>query len=425
MQKPTSINRTLLDNLIWFAGSVVLAFFVWVIATLQSNPIQQEPYSSVTVRLSPDAGLLITSPAQTNRLARVVIRAPRSVLDLLTREEIEIWADLTGLGPGEHAVELQYRLLRQQASLVDISPSRMRVTLEEAAQRQIALRAVVTSEPPPGYTYDSPTFDVNLNQVLVSGAASKVNEVVAAQVELDLRQQRNPYEVDMRLSAVDADGNAVTDVTLDPQVARVRVNIRRRDDVREVTVRPNIEGTPPDGYVLSTLSYEPQTVLISGSPLQLASLPEILSTDSIDLSTRTASFEIAVPVLLPDSNLLLLSAQNVTVTVEISTVTGSRQFDAVPVEILGLPEAYMARLVPAQVSVLVTGPQTQLNELTADDIRVVLDLNGLSPGNYSLTPTISVDQGQIAPEMASVLPGEVDVEILENNTPEATSPVDE
>lgn len=425
MQKPSSINRTLLDNIIWFAGSLVLAFFVWVIATLQSDPIQQKPYSSVTVRLTPDTGLLVTSPVQANRLARVVIRAPRSVLDLLTKEEIEIWADLTGLGTGEHVVELQYRLLRQQASIVDISPSRMRVTLEEAAQRQIPLRASVTGEPPLGYTYDSPTFDVNLNQVLVSGAASKVNEVVAAQVELDLRQQRNPYEVDMRLVAVDADGNAVTDVTLDPQVARVRVNIRRRDDVREVTVRPNIQGAPPDGYVLSTLSYEPQTVLISGSPLELANLPEILSTDLIDLSTHTTSFEIAVPVVLPDSSLLLLSTQNVTVTVEISPVTGSRQFDDVQVEVLGLPEGYTIRLVPAQVSVLVTGPQAQLDELTSSEIRVVLDLNGLSPGNYTLTPTVSVDQGQIAPEMASILPGEVDVEILANITPETTPPVDE
>lgn len=424
MQKRTSINRVVLDNLIWFAGSLVLAFFVWVIATLQSDPIQQQPYATITVRLVPDTGLLVTSPAQTSRLARVVIRAPRSVLDLLTKEEIEIWADLTGLGPGEHAVDLQYRLLRQQASLVDISPPRMRITLEEAAQRQIPLRAVVTSEPPLGYTYDSPTFDVNLNQILVSGAASKVNEVVAAQVELDLRQQRNPYETDMRLVAVDADGNAVTDITLDPQVARVRVNIRRRDDVREVTVRPNIQGTPPDGYVLSTLSYEPQTVLISGSPLQLANLPDILSTDTIDLSTHTASFEVAVPVLLADPNLLLLSSQNVTVTVEISPVTGSRQFDDVLVEILGLPETYMARIVPAQVSILVTGPQAQLDALTTEDIRAVLDLNGLSPGNYTLTMTVSVDQGQIAPEMVSVLPGEVDVEILELNTPEVTPPPD-
>ncbi len=28
MQKPSSINRTLLGNIIWFAGSLVLAFFV-------------------------------------------------------------------------------------------------------------------------------------------------------------------------------------------------------------------------------------------------------------------------------------------------------------------------------------------------------------------------------------------------------------
>lgn len=425
MQKPARRQQAFLDNLIWFAGCFVLAFFVWMIATLQSDPIQQQRYAErITVRMTPDTGMLVTSPASTNRSASVVIRAPTSVLNLLTKDEIEVWADLSGLGPGEHVVDLQYQLLRPQASIVDISPTRMRVILEEAAQRQVSLRALITNDPPLGYAHDDPVFDVNLNQVLVSGPASKVNEVVAAQVEIDLRNQRNPYEIDSRLTPVDADGVAVTDVTLDPQIVHIRVNIRRRDDVREVTVRPNIIGTPPNGYVLSTLSYEPQTVLVSGSPAQLANLPQTLSTDVIDLSNRTSSFSIDVPVILLDSDLLLISGQNVTVTVEISPLAGSRQFDGINVELLGLPNGYSTSLAPAQVSVLITGPQAQLDQLTPEDVRVALDLNSLTPGNYTLTPTVSVKQGQIASELVSVLPAEIDVEITQNLVPEATSPVD-
>lgn len=422
MQSSSRISRVLIDNLIWFAGSLVLAFFVWVIATFQSDPIQQQRFSRLEVRMTSDTGLLITSPAQANRLGSVVISAQRSVLDLLTTEEIIVSADLSGLGPGEHSVELNATVARQQAAVVDISPRLMRITLEEAAQRQIPLRALVTGEPPAGYSRDEPSFDVNLNQVLVSGSASKVNEVVAAQIELDLRQQRNPIETDMRLIAVDADGNAVTDVTLEPQVVRVRVNIRRRDDVREVSVRPNILGTPPEGYVLKAVSYDPPSILVSGTAAQLAALPDTLSTDPIDLSKQTASFEVDVPVMLPDENLLLMSNQNITVSVEINPVTGSRQFDSIPVEILGLAEGYSAHLAPVQVSVLVNGPQPQLDLLAAENIRVALDLNGLIPGNYTLSPSVSVDQGQISAENISILPAEIDVEIVLSPTATANPP---
>ncbi|MEO8606413.1 MAG: CdaR family protein [Chloroflexota bacterium] len=412
MQTPPRITRALVDNAIWFAGSLVLAFFVWVIATFQSDPIQQARFPGrVDIRMTPDAGLLIISPSAQNRTASLVIRAPKSVYDLLSTEEIEVWADLSGLGPGEHTVELQARLARPQASVIDISPSLMRLTLEAADQRQIPLRAVVTNEPPAGYSREEPVFDVNLNQVLVSGPASKVDEVVAAQVSLDLGQQRNPYQADMKLSPVDADGNAVADLTLDPQIVHVTVAIRRRDDVREIAVRPTIDGTPPDGYVLNALSYDPQVILVSGSPTQLANLPETLSTQPISLTDRTTNFEVEVPVVLPDNNLLVLSGQNVTVSVEISTLTASREFDAIPVEVLGLPDGHSAHLAPSEVTVLLTGPQPQLDPLQIGDIRVSIDLNGLKDGTYTLKPTVSISQGQLPEESISVLPAEIDVDI--------------
>lgn len=417
MRGKSGLNRRIVDNLIWFGGSLALAFFVWVIATFQSDPIQQQPFAErIPIQITPDAGLLITSAQPADQQTRLVIRAPRSVLDLLTREEIEVWADLTGLGPGAHTVELQSRLARQPATIVDMSPRQMRVVLESADARQVPLRAVVTNEPPAGFSREEPHFDVNLNQVEVTGPASRVAEVVAAQASLNLNNQRSPYEADMRLVAVDADGNPVADVVLDPQIVHVTVNIQRRDDVREVTVRPNIQGAPPDGYVLSSLSYSPQAVLVSGSPAQLASLPDVLSTQPVDLTNRTSSFSLTVPVVLPSADLLLLTDQVITVTVEINPLTTSRQFEGVPVEIIGLQNGMAARPAPNQVTVLLTGPQPELKDLAAQDVRVAVDVNGLDVGSHSLTPTVSIRQGQIPATNVSVLPAEIDVDITPDNT---------
>ena len=425
MQRSVSNNqRFVLDNIVWFIGSMILAFLIWMIATLQSNPIQQQRFRErIPVGMNADKGLLITYPPSTSRQASVVIRAPSSVLDLLTSDEIVVSADLSGLTAGEHFVELKATLVRQQATVFDISPHQMRVILEEATQRQVPLRAVVTGEPTAGYSRDEPTFNVNLNQVLASGASTNVNEVVAAQVELDLRQQRNPLEIDLRLTPVDADGNVVNDVTLDPQVVRVSVNIRRREDVREVSVRPNVQGMPPAGYVLNTLSYEPQSVLVSGTPSLLTAMEDTVSTQLIDLRDHTTSFEVSVPIILPNPNLLLLSGQNITVYVEIKPVATSKQFDAIPVKILGMTDNLEAKISPNTVSVLVNGPEEVVNKLTTDDIAVALDLNGLLPGNYTLPLRVSVGQGQIPNEGVSVLPSEVDVQIVDSSvvTPESTA----
>lgn len=413
MVKRSAFERAFVNNLVWFIASLVLAFFVWLIASLQADPIQQRRFASpVEVRLTPDEGLLITSPASVNRFASVVIRAPRSTQDLLTSTEITVMADLQGIGPGEHTVPLEASVIRQPASVVDISPRLIRITLEEAAQRQVPLRARVSDEPPVGYSHDEPVFDLELNQVLVSGTARQVNLVIAAEAEINLRDQRNPVEYDLRLVPVDADGLPVFNVTLEPEIVHVEVNIRRRDDVKEVIVTPTITGSLPNGYVLNALSYEPQTILIGGTPSQLAQIPETVRTEPIDLSAHTETFTASVrPVLPGNGDLLLLSGQSVSVTVEIAPITGSQQFDNISVEVFGLPDGYAAQVTPERISVLVTGPQTELDKLTEREIRVALDLNGLLPGNYTVKPNVSVSSAIISGENISALPPEIDVQI--------------
>jgi YbbR domain-containing protein len=421
MVKQPMLERTVLNNLVWFVASLVLAFFVWLIATLQADPIQQRRFASpIEIRLTADEGLLITNPPASNRFASVVIRAPRSTQDLLTSEEISITADLHGLGPGEHTVPLQASVARQPASVVDTSPRLIRITLEAAAQRQVPLRARISQEPPAGYSRDEPVFDLELNQVLVSGTARQVNLVVAVEAEINLRDQRNPVEYDLRLIPIDADGQPVTGVVLNPEIAHVRVNIRRRGDVKEISVTPTITGSLPEGYVLNALSYEPQTILIGGTPSQLGLLSETIRTEAIDLSTHTETFTVAVRPSLPSNDLLLLSGQSINVTIEVVPITASKQFDNIPVEIFGLPENYTAQVTPDRISVLVTGPQSELDRLTQEEIRAAIDLNGLTPGNHTVKPNVSINSAVISGESISALPQELDVEIFDVGVNSAT-----
>jgi YbbR domain-containing protein len=412
MFKNVSVSRAVLENVMWFAGSLVLAFFVWVIATSEADPIQERRFPNVPVQITVDDGLLITNDPRNT--ATVTVRAQQSVLNLLTVDDIVVQADLSGHEAGTDVIELQARIAPgRPARVVDTSPRQLTVTLEMIAQRFIPLRAAVESEPPPGFRYDPPVFDVPQNQVLVSGAASKVELAVAAQAELDLNDQRNPLETDVALTVVDVNGDPVTDVTIEPPIVHVQVNIQRRNDVREVSVSPNIlVDTLPTGYVLTSISYNPQVILVSGSPEQMRDIPDTLATAPIDLTNRTDDFEITVPVDLPQEGFLLVGNQNITVSVEIEARTANRQFDGIPVEITGLSEGYTAQIAPDEVTVLVTGPQPVLETLASSDIQVTVDLNGLLEGNYQLIPQVTITRGETLASNISVLPTEIDVQVV-------------
>ena len=129
-------------------------------------------------------------------------------------------------------------------------------------------------------------------------------------VPVSLEGQRSAFESDVRPVPVDADGNTVTGVTLDPQSVHVTIPVEARSDVREVRVQPNIVGELAEGYVLTpAFDYNPKTVVVKGPAAVLANLPGTFFTAPISLSDKTSSFEVTVPVELPDSRLTVVTGR--------------------------------------------------------------------------------------------------------------------
>jgi YbbR domain-containing protein len=420
MQNQPTLRRTILVNLLWFLGCLVLAFAVWFVATSQNDPFVQWRLSDrVPIHVTPDSGLLITNANEFQSTASVQLQAPRSVQQLLAPDDVLVWADLSGMGPGEHTVELKWSVARQ-ASVVAISPRQITVRLEVQESQLKPVRVNITAQPPLIYSVGEPTLDTR--QVTISGPQSKVAQVSEVLATLSLESQRTNFENDVRVTPVDADGRTVTGVTLDPQTVHVMIPIEQRSDVRELRVQPNIIGELTEGYVLTqAFDYNPKSVVVSGPAALLANLPGTISTVSIDLSDKTSSFEMTVPVDLPDARLTIVTGRMITVKVGISTQTITRQFDHIPVELIGRLPGVQYRTMTTEVTVLVTGPQPLLNTLTEKDLSVLVDVSGLNPGDSGqLEPLASIpDSGTGV--TTSVLPAQIDVDAQLPPTAEVTA----
>ena len=402
------------NNVKWLIASIGLALFVWIIATLDRDPIDQRIFLNIPIQLEPEAGLVVTDFSRD--VANVTVRAPQSTLDQLDQDDILIFADLAERGPGEHNVNLEVNVSRRAIS--DTTPRRIRVELEESLEKLVPVQANVTSPLPRGFEIEggSPVFDTN--QALVQGPLSQVERVVAVQVPLNLTQRRNAFTDELRLLPVDSDGNEVENVEVEPAMMTVSVPIRTRSDVRQVSVTPNILAeTLPTGYALSSIDYNPQTIFISGPPDALENAPGTVFTEPISLTDRTNSFEGLVNIELPSTGLFVVGDQTVTVSIGITPLLSSRQFDGVPVEIIGLDARATATISPQEVTVLITGPQNAIQTMADESVRVVVDLNEMSSGNYQLVPDVRLRVDTNVLTNISVLPAEIDVNITSESTP--------
>lgn len=403
-------QKHILVHIMWFVASLLMATIVWITANLDTDPFLQRGFrESIPVQIRVPEGVIITN-TPTSR-AFVVLRTQESVFEQLAVDDIQVFADLENVTTtGRVTVPLQAHVAEERrASVVTISPSQITVELEQREERLVPLDLTITGELPISVEADTPA--TNITQVLVSGPASAVSQVSLARVSIDLSDQRQSLDLELRPEALNVEGQVIEGVTLSPDTIGVTVQIEPRSDVREVRVTPNIIGEPPDGYTLTpNFDYLPETVFVSGPPSVLENLPGTFLTAPIDLSAYTNDFQVRVPVELPDENLVLITGQRITVSVGIDPIQSSRQFEGIPVEVVNLQEGLTATPAPEVVTVLINGPQPVLTELAASNLRVVVDANAIvDAGTIQLQPSATLTNAQLEIENISVLPPTIDV----------------
>ena len=409
------LHSEMAGNLLWLTVSALLATAVWYIAVTSADPITQRRFYGIPIQFVPSTEAVMTnSPA---RLVNVSVQGAQSTVSSRRNDDIVVRADMSRLGPGTHLVPLKVDLAQPDTPgfrqlVTRVEPSQVTVELEpkEALEQRIVVE--VAKPPPIGFRNDEPQLDID--QVIARGAASRVSQVVAARGDLDLSSSRNPIEVDLRLRAVDADGRRVDGVELEPQNATVAVNITRRDDIRQIAVRPNVLlKTLPEGFTLKNQSYDPESLFVSGAPGQLAKIADTLLTEPISLVGREEGFVTSVPIQLPDDELFVMGGDsNITVSIEIIPIVVSRQIDSIEVGQLGLAADFQVNIVPTTVSAIINGPVVQVEALTPEGVQVIVDLEGLAPGVYDIAPSISITQGDLSEDNVSLSPAVLNVEII-------------
>lgn len=408
------------EVLLRFGIAWTLAFLIWIVAATQLNPVSVRAFNAIPIQFIVDDDVLLAN--QPTSAARVLVRAQQSVLNLLTSDDIVVRADLSGRRPDSYTIPLQV-IVNRAGAVGDSQPTQITAVLQALISQQKPIEMLISHSPPIDYAAAVPVTDVL--QVRVSGAQERVESIVAVRGELDLRDRRASFETQVSLVPVDANGRRVSDVRLEPETVRVSVPISARDDVRQVAVRPNVLlQTLPRGYVLTSITYEPQVVYLSGSPSELALLDATISTAPISLEGRNETFEVPIELELP-ANVSVLDTENrVNVVIGIEPQISSRQFDGVRVRVVGLAPDWQVTLSPDRLSVVLNGAASVLNSLNADDIEAVLDVSNAVLGTQEIVPRIVIrDDTLNLPSLPTLLPPFITVSIvpISESTPSASA----
>lgn len=403
--------------------ALLMALLVWFVAVRADNPFEERllpDFSPVAlVNVPPD--LILMAPVSGVAQTRLTLRAPRTAWEVFAPDRIRLVADLSGLGPGQWEAPIQVQLdpaLGGAMRVVRLSPETVRVTLEERKTREIPVSLIVQGEPASGYEAGSPILGVR--SVLVSGPTSAVDRVSEVQARLSLENARSSFSQMAALIAVDIAGVPIPAVDVTPDSTTIEVAIRQKIGTRDVAVKLVTSGQPPPGYRVTNLSVSPPIITVSSAdPQQVLELPGFVETQPLDLSQASDDIIQRLALNLPEG-VTTVGEPSVLVQVNIAAIEGSTRVQR-RVEARNLGVGLNARFSPDTVDVLIAGPLPLLDRLRDGDLLIALDLNGLGPGTYSLTPTVVFLADQLRAE--SVLPATVEVIIERGPQPTRTPTV--
>jgi YbbR domain-containing protein len=341
---------------------------------------------------------------------QVEFRAPRDVIGAVVEEAFVARVDLAdydmGAAPEPQFLEVDVRALNDDIQIIS-EPQTVRVELDRIDQRAVPV-VVDIGNVPEGLEAGTP--ETSEEEVLVRGPASVVGRVDRAVAVINLDASGISFDRAVELVLVDIEGQPIGDGLVDasPQSVSVRVELEAVEETRPVPVRPEITGTPAAGFALEALRVEPSTVILRGRPEVLEEIAVIVTEPlSIEGASSDQSFD-AVLVLPDGVSYEAGEAPEVTVTATIGPSVSSRTF------IVGLicEGAGDNACLPGldQIALTLSGPGEALSSLTAAALTPVLDVGGLAPGSYQITPSLPA-----LPEAVSVLdvePGTVPVTIV-------------
>lgn len=271
--------------------ALVAAFCMWFFVMIEQDPEIEDTY---TVPLTISNAPYEFIPLCDVKTVTIDTRAPRSNFVKYDANAFRVYANLEGLGEGEHQITPRV-IMPQGFELAETKPEVIKVKLDPLIERQMPIELrTVGNVPADAFVRDTVK---SMDMVTVVGPKTFVEQVVKVYGNVNLAGSSSSFEIQIPMNAVDDKDNVVQRVRVVPSVITVSVDIE--SGVKKRIVPVIAELSVADGWELSRVSVEPAQMEIVGAESAVNSIVT-LKTEPFVVQTGQRFFKGTLKLLVPD-----------------------------------------------------------------------------------------------------------------------------
>ncbi len=396
--------------------SLAIAALLWFFVIAQENPTRVKEYENIPVTFIgaetlAEKGLCMTeSPEELLEAVNVSVEAEISDLQKLTEDEITASVDMSNITTaGEYTLNVRARSLRGSVSAV--SPSKVTVSVEDLAEREVPVEIQIIGNDDPDLYYGDVITDTDT--VVVEGSQSEVEHYSKAVVVVDVSGMDSTYKESRTITLTTDDGNVVSSDEYYGALPSVIV---------ELPIYPTVSIPVDKDAIMASArgvadGYEIIDVVLSDDEIKVAAEEEDLDSikavklERVSLEGAMYDTTVQIGVELPKGAIAIVP-ETVNATFKIAEHQDKRSFGSVPVEVRNLESGLVSSINPETVDVVVRGSAVDLKELSDESVRAYIDLSGFEPGVHNAVIKYEIDsQSELN---VSSLTETVEVEITKN-----------
>ncbi|MGI6587333.1 MAG: YbbR-like domain-containing protein [Peptococcia bacterium] len=389
-------------NFFYKALAVLLAVLLW----LYVNPATEKVFTVSVFPYNLAEGLVLeNNPGD----VEVRVKGASSTVNFLSSKEIKASVNLASakLGEGTYSVEVN---LPPGVEPVVIKPSSISLLIDEIKEKQLPIRVITQGTVAAGYSHFEPVLEPST--VVVRGPSRLLINLDTALITVSIEQAKDNLVLNPPVTLLTKSGNIASDkFEISPKNIQVFVPITENTDNKTVSIKPNINGEPKEGYRVSRVVLDPETVKITGSYEILSKIYQV-ETAPIDITGITESYSTQV-ALVPPEGANLLYQPVVKVLVQIEAIAITKNFVDIPLTVVNLAEEKQVVLKPDKVQLTVKGSREEIEALEKSAVRAFVDVAELELGTHNLEVKVDIPKNL---QLLKVEPNKVEVKISKKGT---------
>lgn len=366
--------------------SILLATILWLVITNVEDPVGTKQFDNVPVTILHEE--VISDLGKVYDIVQgetisFTVEARRSIREVLRASDFRVEADFNELSD-VYAVKIEVTSTRFEDDVVvkDINEQMMIISLEELVQETFKVNIVQKGDIAEEYFVGAKTATPNI--ITVSGPKARVERIKEVVVEIDATGASASFNAIGQPKIIDEEGKEmdISYFDFNESYVSVRIDLYR---TKEVNLLIQATGNPAEGYARTKIEYEPKSITVAGKDEDLQRFRYLRINHKIEGATSNIAEEINIQSQLPEGIVLVGEDQTAVINITIEKMI-TKDILVWPGDVDFRNKTSVLNVqvyTSGPMTVTVTGPAAELENITRMSLKPYVDIAGKDPGSYS------------------------------------------